>query len=90
MHEDSEHVSVALKPHLLVVDNERDLCLLISQYLERGGFLFSAAHTGALGAHGACGEFPVDHHGRHVARLQEIRCSSRPERAIDAAGADMR
>jgi DNA-binding response OmpR family regulator len=59
MHEDSEHVSVALKPHLLVVDNKRGLCLLISQYLERGGFLFSAAHTRALGAHGACGNFQL-------------------------------
>jgi len=90
MREDSEHVSVALKPQLLVVDNERDICPLISQYLERKGFLFSAAHKGALGAHGSCGEFPVDHHGRHVARLQWIRCSSRPEKAIDDAGADMR
>jgi hypothetical protein len=47
MYEDSEHVSVALKPLLLVVDNERDLCLLISQYLERGGFLFCGTHWSA-------------------------------------------
>jgi DNA-binding response OmpR family regulator len=37
------------KPSLLVVDDDRELCQLISRYLEDEGFLSTAVHTGAQG-----------------------------------------
>jgi DNA-binding response OmpR family regulator len=37
------------KPRLLVVDDDRDLCHLVTQYLEPEGFTVSAAHTGNEG-----------------------------------------
>lgn len=41
------------KPHLLVVDDDRELCQLISGYLEGEGFLSTAVHTGAQGERAA-------------------------------------
>lgn len=38
-----------LKPHLLVVDDDRDLCHLVTQYLEPEGFAISTVHTGEEG-----------------------------------------
>jgi DNA-binding response OmpR family regulator len=38
------------KPRLLVVDDDRDLCHLVTQYLEPEGFTVSAAHNGNEGA----------------------------------------
>jgi DNA-binding response OmpR family regulator len=37
-------------PHLLVVDDDRDLCHLVKQYLEPEGFTLSVVHTGGDGA----------------------------------------
>lgn len=36
-------------PRLLVVDDDRDLCHLVKQYLEPEGFTLSAVHTGGEG-----------------------------------------
>jgi DNA-binding response OmpR family regulator len=44
---------LAAKPHLLVVDDDRELCQLISGYLEGEGFLSTAVHTGAQGERAA-------------------------------------
>jgi len=38
------------KPRLLVVDDDRDLCHLVTQYLEPEGFTVSVANTGEEGA----------------------------------------
>jgi two-component system response regulator CpxR len=37
------------KPHLLVVDDDRDLCDLLKQHLEPEGFTVSAVHNGVQG-----------------------------------------
>jgi DNA-binding response OmpR family regulator len=37
-------------PRLLVVDDDRDLCHLVKQYLEAEGFTLSVVHTGVEGA----------------------------------------
>jgi two-component system response regulator CpxR len=37
------------KPHLLIVDDDRELCQLISRYLDDEGFLSTAVHTGIAG-----------------------------------------
>jgi two-component system response regulator CpxR len=37
------------KPRLLVVDDDRDLCHLVKQYLEPEGFALSVVHTGGEG-----------------------------------------
>src|SRR5260370_20652686 len=36
-------------PRLLVVDDDRDLCHLVTQYLEPEGFTLSVVHTGGEG-----------------------------------------
>ena len=46
----SNGTSPRSKPRLLVVDDDRDLCLLVAQYLEPEGFTVSVAHTGEEGA----------------------------------------
>jgi len=38
-----------LNPRLLVVDDDRELCHLLTQYLEPEGFVVSSVHTGADG-----------------------------------------
>jgi DNA-binding response OmpR family regulator len=38
-----------LNPRLLVVDDDRDLCQLVTEYLEPEGFVVSSVHTGAEG-----------------------------------------
>jgi two-component system response regulator CpxR len=49
----SENTSAAgalvAKPHLLIVDDDRELCQLISRYLDDEGFLSTAVHTGIQG-----------------------------------------
>jgi CheY-like chemotaxis protein len=37
------------KPHLLVVDDDRDLCHLLKQHLEPEGFTVSGVHNGVQG-----------------------------------------
>ena len=37
------------KPHLLVVDDDKDLCSLVARYIESEGFTVSAVHTGEEG-----------------------------------------
>ena len=37
-------------PHLLIVDDDLDLCDVLAGYLEAEGFRVSSAHTGAEGA----------------------------------------
>jgi DNA-binding response OmpR family regulator len=37
------------KPHLLIVDDDKELCQLISRYLDAEGFLSTAVHTGLAG-----------------------------------------
>ena len=41
--------SFEAKPHLLIVDDDRDLCQLIARYLGDEGFLSTAVHTGRAG-----------------------------------------
>ena len=41
------------KPHLLLVDDDQELCQLISQYLEAEDFVVSAVHTGLQGEQAA-------------------------------------
>lgn len=41
------------KPHLLVVDDDRDLCGLVARYIKPEGFTVSAAHTGEEGLRSA-------------------------------------
>jgi len=43
----------ALKPHLLLIDDDRDLCQLVSQYLDAEGFTSTAVHTGTEGERSA-------------------------------------
>jgi DNA-binding response OmpR family regulator len=45
----SKSVTQRAKPRLLVVDDDRDLCHLVAQYLEPEGFTLSVVHTGAEG-----------------------------------------
>jgi len=49
----SENTSAAgaqvAKPHLLIVDDDRELCQLISRYLDDEGFLSTTVHTGIAG-----------------------------------------
>jgi len=53
----SENTSAAgaqvAKPHLLIVDDDRELCQLISRYLDDEGFLSTAVHTGIAGGKAA-------------------------------------
>ncbi len=44
---------VPTKPRLLIVDDDRDLCQLVGQYLEADGFTISAVHTGLQGERAA-------------------------------------
>ncbi len=48
---DKTSASAALmaKPHLLIVDDDRELCQLVSRYLDDEGFLSTAVHTGTAG-----------------------------------------
>src|SRR5260221_5084984 len=39
-----------LKPRLLVVDDDREMCKVLRRYLESEGFTLSAVHTGAEGS----------------------------------------
>ncbi len=41
------------RPSLLVVDDDRELCRLVSEYLEPEGFQMKAVHTGAEGVRAA-------------------------------------
>ena len=41
------------KPHLLIVDDDRELCQLITRYLDDEGFLSTAVHTGITGQNAA-------------------------------------
>jgi DNA-binding response OmpR family regulator len=45
----SDAGSQIMKPHLLIVDDDRELCQLISRYLGDEGFLLTAVHTGIEG-----------------------------------------
>jgi len=45
----SKGVTQRANPRLLVVDDDRDLCHLVTQYLEPEGFTLSVVHTGGEG-----------------------------------------
>ena len=45
----SKGVTQRGKPRVLVVDDDRELCHLVAQYLEPEGFTLSAVHTGGEG-----------------------------------------
>jgi DNA-binding response OmpR family regulator len=45
----STTASLVVKPHLLIVDDDRELCQLISRYLDDKGFLSTAVDTGIAG-----------------------------------------
>jgi len=45
----SKGVTQRANPRLLLVDDDRDLCHLVTQYLEPEGFTLSVVHTGAEG-----------------------------------------
>jgi DNA-binding response OmpR family regulator len=45
--------ALVAKPHLLIVDDDRELCQLISRYLDDEGFLSTAVHTGIAGENAA-------------------------------------
>jgi DNA-binding response OmpR family regulator len=45
----SKGMTQRANPRLLVVDDDRDLCHLVTQYLEPEGFTLSVVHTGADG-----------------------------------------
>src|SRR5579859_5881019 len=45
----SKGATQGAKPRLLLVDDDRDLCQLVAQYLEPEGFTLSVVHTGAEG-----------------------------------------
>jgi CheY-like chemotaxis protein len=45
----SKAVTQRANPRLLVVDDDRDLCHLVKQYLEPEGFTLSVVHTGGEG-----------------------------------------
>ncbi len=46
-------LDIAPRPSLLVVDDDRELCRLVSEYLEPEGFQMKAVHTGAEGVRAA-------------------------------------
>jgi DNA-binding response OmpR family regulator len=48
-----KEVTQPANPHLLVVDDDRDLCHLVTKYLEAEGFTVSVVHTGAEGIRSA-------------------------------------
>ena len=45
--------SQVVEPHLLIVDDDKELCQLITRYLDAEGFLSTAVHTGAAGEQAA-------------------------------------
>src|SRR5260370_21589043 len=45
----SKGMTQRANPRLLVVDDDRDLCHLVTQYLEPEGFTLSVVHTGGEG-----------------------------------------
>jgi DNA-binding response OmpR family regulator len=45
----STAASLVVKHHLLIVDDDRELCQLISRYLDGEGFLSTVVHTGIAG-----------------------------------------
>jgi len=45
----TDKVAAAVKPHLLIVDDDREMCQLISRYLDGEGFISTAVHTGLAG-----------------------------------------
>src|SRR5258708_39562306 len=45
----SKGMTQRANPRLLVVDDDRDLCHLVTQYLEPEGFTISVVHTGGEG-----------------------------------------
>ena len=45
----SKGVTQRANPRLLLVDDDRDLCHLVTQYLEPEGFTLSVVHTGGEG-----------------------------------------
>lgn len=49
----SNNVTPRASPRLLVVDDDRDLCHLVTQYLEPEGFIVSVVHTGGEGIRNA-------------------------------------
>jgi DNA-binding response OmpR family regulator len=49
----SNHATQRANPRLLVVDDDRDLCHLVKQYLEPEGFALSVVHTGSDGIRSA-------------------------------------
>ena len=51
----SNRASQRANPRLLVVDDDRELCRLVAQYLEPEGFALSAVHTGDEGIKCAIG-----------------------------------
>src|ERR1700736_3482546 len=54
----SKSATQRANPRLLVVDDDRDLCHLVTQYLEPEGFTLSVVHTGGEGIRTAI----EDHH----------------------------
>ena len=49
----SKGVIQRANPRLLLVDDDRDLCHLVTQYLEPEGFTLSVVHTGGEGIRAA-------------------------------------
>ena len=45
----SNELPTIVRPHLLLVDDDRELCQLVSQFLREEGFLLTAVHSGAAG-----------------------------------------
>ena len=43
----------AAKPHLLIVDDDREMCQLVIRYLDDEGFVVTAVHTGIAGERAA-------------------------------------
>ena len=89
--------SAKSNPHLLVIDDDRNLCHLIRRYLEPEGFILSAVHTGSDGAReGSKGSYELivldvmlpDKKGFDV--LQEIRTRARtPVLMLTAKGDEL-
>jgi DNA-binding response OmpR family regulator len=85
-----------VKPHLLIVDDDRELCEVLKRYLESENFQVSFAHTGEAGTKaGIEGSFELivldvmlpDKKGFNV--LKEIRESARiPVLMLTARGED--
>lgn len=46
---DKTSAASVARPHLLIVDDDRELCQLVSRYLDDEGFLSTAVHTGTAG-----------------------------------------